>query len=153
GVLVVGAGQALVRRDDQAGIGPALDVVLMGRVEVPAVDVAGSAEDPLDLGLQRLEVGAGVFQVRPGAAQLGGGDQVHGVGDLLGLADALDPVFDLFGAWHITAPSSDTGPRRCGPGRGSAGGRPRSAGRWSRSAGTGRRPARRTSPASGAARR
>src|SRR5699024_4309653 len=42
GVLVVGAGQALVRRDDQAGIGPALDVVLVGRVEVRAVGGAGS---------------------------------------------------------------------------------------------------------------
>ena len=117
GVLVVGAGQTLVGRDDQAGVGSALDVVLVGRVEVPAADVAGGAENPLDLTPQGFKVRAGVGQVLPGAAQLGGGDQIHGVGDLLGLADAFDPVLDLFGARHLTAPSSGTRPRRCGPGR------------------------------------
>ena len=100
-ILVIGAGQSLVRRDQQtrrhAGQGLCVGVC---RDQIAALDGAVGVEHAADLRLQRLKVGAGVIQLLLGLAQLGLRDQIHGVGDLLGLPHASDAPADLTGARH-----------------------------------------------------
>ena len=99
-VLVVGSGQSLVSGDDQKAIGSVRRKLSLVRVQIPALHMAGGAEDPLDLRLQRLKIRAGLIPFLLGLAQLGRRDQVHGVSDLPGLLDAVHPDADLTGAWH-----------------------------------------------------
>ena len=101
-ILVIGPRQALVRRDDQAAIGAIPGLCHVGGIEIVALHPVGRAEDTLDLYPQGLEIGAGLAQVVLGPAQLGGGDEIHGVGDLSGLLHAFDALFDLLDAGHVT---------------------------------------------------
>ena len=129
GVLVVGAGKSLIRRDQQASghAGQRLAVLI---IEIPARRSVVGVEHAADLLLQRVEVGAGIAQIRLGLAQLGLGDQVHGVGDFLGLPDASDAAADLTCAGHgltarlragtsparsLQSPRSAGAPRRSAP--------------------------------------
>ena len=152
GVLVIGPRQPLVGGDDQTGVWLIQGCLPLQGVEVGAVHhlPAHGAEDALDLPAQGLKVGPGVVQLLPGPAQLGGGDEVHGAGDLLGLLDAVDVVLDLLGPGHINRPAfrrPGTGPDMPGPGPGSPPGRPRTACRSGRCGRTGRRPPPPRSPA------
>ena len=104
-VLVVSAGQSLVRRDNEAAVGPIPGSGDIRWVEIAAVHAVGRAEDPLDLPPQGLKVGSGIGKLRLGLAHFGGGDEVHGVGDLPGLPDALDASLDLLGPRHGHAPA------------------------------------------------
>ena len=129
GVLVIRAGKALVRRDEQASghAGQRLAVLI---AEIPALRGVVRVEHTANLRLQCVEIGAGVVQVLLGLAQLGLGDQVHGVGDLLGLPDASDAAADLTCAGHgltarlragtsparsLQSPRSAGAPRRSAP--------------------------------------
>ena len=73
-------------------------------VELGAVYISGCAKDPFDLSTQRLKIGAGMIQLRAGAAKLCGGDEIHGVGDLFGILNALHAALNLLGACHRYAP-------------------------------------------------
>ena len=101
GVLIIRAGKALIRGDEQAGRTQRhfLDRKLR-RLKVTALHGGVRVEHTADLGLQRIKVGTGVAQLLLCLAQLGLGDEVHGVGDLLGLPDASDAPADLTGAGH-----------------------------------------------------
>ena len=56
--------------------------------------------------LNLLEVRLYAIELLAGLAHLGGGDQIHGIGDLQGLIHALDAGTDLFYACHcaLTCP-------------------------------------------------
>lgn len=101
GVLVVCAGQSLVRRDQQARrhAGQGLGVGIH-RIHIPALYGAVRVEHAADLRLQCLEIRPCVVQILFGLPQLRLGDQIHGVGDLLGLPYASDAPADLTGAGH-----------------------------------------------------
>ena len=101
GVLVVRAGKSLVRRDQQARrhAGQGLFVVVQRR-QVPALHGAVGVEHAPHLVLQRLKIGPRVVQLLLCLPQLRLGDQIHGVGDLLGLPYASDAPADLTGAGH-----------------------------------------------------
>ena len=131
GVLVIGAGKALVRRDQQAGghAGQRSGVGVL-RHEIAALNAAVGVEHAADLRLQSVEVGAGIAEILLGLAQLGLRDEVHGVGDLLGLPDASDAAADLTCAGHgltarlcagtsparsLQSPRSGRAPRRSAP--------------------------------------
>ena len=102
GILVVGPGQPLVRRDQQAGrYAGQWSGITVHRQQITALNGAVRVEYACYFGLQCLEVGAGIGQLLLGLAQLGLRDQVHGVGDLLGLPDASDAPADLTGACHV----------------------------------------------------
>ena len=51
------------------------------------------------------KVGDGIVQPPLGFAQIGRGDQIHGVGDLQGLLHAFDPGADLFDSSQRASPS------------------------------------------------
>ena len=145
-ILVIGPRQALIRRNDQAPVGAGDGLLALLRVEVAAVHaLGGGAEDPLDLRLHGLEIGAGVVQLASGLLQLGGGDEVHGVGDLPRLPHALHVGLDLLQTGHIRhrafRPADGTAPGPCGRASGSPPGPPGAAGRCGQCAGTGRGPA------------
>ena len=101
GVLVVRAGQSLVRRDQQARrhAGQGLGIGIH-RIHIPALYGAVRVEHAADLRLQCLEIRPCVVQILFGLPQLRLGDQIHGVGDLLGLPYASDAPADLTGAGH-----------------------------------------------------
>gem|GEM_PF-166086 len=101
GVLVVRAGQSLVRRDQQARrhAGQGLGIGIY-RIHIPALYGAVRVEHAADLRLQCLEIRPCVVQILFGLPQLRLGDQIHGVGDLLGLPYASDAPADLTGAGH-----------------------------------------------------
>ena len=101
-VHVVAPGETLVRRDDEAAVGSLARGVVVRGVEVGRVHVLHRAERAVDLAAQRLEVGARVRQLELGLAELGRGDEIHGVGDLPRLADAVDAILDLLRAGHVT---------------------------------------------------
>lgn len=50
-------------------------------------------------------MGLGALQIAAGVLDLGGGDQIHGIGDLPGILNAFDPALDISCTCHgITFP-------------------------------------------------
>ena len=64
-------------------------------------DLGGVVENVGDGGLDLLKVGLHIGELLPGLLKIGGGDEIHGVGDLQGLLHAFDVGADLFYACHV----------------------------------------------------
>ena len=105
GVLVIRPRKALVRRYHKAAVGPLKGGESLVGIEVVALHIPDVSEYPLYLPLQGVEVGPGVFQLRPGFSKLCGGDKVHGAGDLFGLLHALHMGLYLPSAGHSQSPA------------------------------------------------
>lgn len=103
-VLVVHSGKALVCGDYQAGVGAGQRVHAVLRVEILALHFLCGTEDTLYLALYRLEIGAGMVKLGFRLAHFRGGYQIHRVGYLLSIPDALDTVLNLFCVSHSAPP-------------------------------------------------
>ena len=100
-IAVIRTRKSLVRRDHKIGVG--LGLLPSGlRIEVMTVHVTPPLEDPSHFRFLQTEIRQRPVQIRPCLCQLRGSDQVHGVGDLLCVSNALYSVFDLFRIGHIT---------------------------------------------------
>ena len=99
-VLVVGPCKALVRRDDQTPISALQRRVIVRRIEIGTVYIPCRAEDPLDLAPQGVKIRPGVGQIVPCLPQLGGGNEVHGVGDLHGIFNAFHTLLNFLRIRH-----------------------------------------------------
>ena len=99
-VVVVGAGQALVPCDDHKA-GLALLLGLVVALDVAVLQLGGVAENIQDGFGQPVKIGLHFLQLLAGLFHLGGGDQIHGVGDFQRLLDAPHPAADLGYACHV----------------------------------------------------
>ena len=104
-ILVVHSGKSLVCGNYQAGVRTRQRVAVVLGIEPAALRVLlRGTEDTLYLALYRLEVGAGVVQLRLCLAHFRGGYQVHRVGYLLSIPDAFNAVLNLFRVSHSAPP-------------------------------------------------
>mmetsp|Transcript_14435 Transcript_14435/g.28506 ORF Transcript_14435/g.28506 Transcript_14435/m.28506 type:complete len:545 (-) Transcript_14435:28-1662(-) len=97
GVRVVAAAQPAVagEGDEEHLVDGALGEE--GRVKVVLLE---ALDEPPEHLLQGLGEGAGLEHGVLGAAHLGGGDELHGGGDLLGVLDRVDPLAQLLDRGH-----------------------------------------------------
>jgi hypothetical protein len=105
---------ALLSNDREVGVGDIIqhppDLPRHSRVDTTAETLVGTADDDQgllaialhSLGLGAVEDGVGGLTVSTGlphgllgAGELGGGDDLHGLGDLLDVANRLETAFDL----------------------------------------------------------
>ena len=99
-IVVIGTGQAFVAGDHDK---PGLAILLGDLVPLnePVLQIRGVAEDIQHGFGQLVKVGLHIGKLLPGLLHLGRGDQVHGVGDLQRLLDALHPGADFGYACHV----------------------------------------------------
>ena len=106
-IVVIGAAHAFVRSDDNIAHLPVFGLDLLPLIEIPHIDVLRCTGKDTPHSIQQLiEIGLCCCQILFRLFQLGGGDQIHGIGDFHNVVDALDPVTDLTHVAHFSSPAS-----------------------------------------------
>ena len=105
-IVVIGTEHALVRRDDQIAHLAFLFGDVLPAVEVVHVDVLRrTGKDTAHCIYQFVEIWFGCRQILLRLLQFGGGDQIHGVGDLHNIVNALNPIPNFMHIRHISSPA------------------------------------------------
>ena len=97
-IMVIRAGQAFIAGDHN--IAHLVRFHLRPGIKILMLDFRRMVKDIGDGVDDLVKIGLRVGSLLAGLAQIGGGDQIHGVGDLQGFPNALDVVPDFFYACH-----------------------------------------------------
>ena len=102
-IVVVGAGQSLIAADDQKTLFAAED--RLPGAEKAVLQLRQIPQDLPDELLRLHEVGQRIIEGAPCLFDLGGGDEVHGIGDLHGILHAFYAALDISCTCHtVTCP-------------------------------------------------